>query len=105
MSGIALPIKPDYSSQHYPTDVFRTTPSQPLQARRAQGVRHVNSHIIPPRAIHDRNVSGRDRERQAMLRTIDSRTLFHGATEIVIEHQGAQYRLRVTRQGKLILNK
>lgn len=40
-----------------------------------------------------------------MLRTIDSRTLFHGATEVVIEHQGAQYRLRVTRQGKLILNK
>jgi hemin uptake protein HemP len=36
---------------------------------------------------------------------IDSQTLFKGATEIVIEHDGAKYRLRITRQGKLILNK
>lgn len=31
--------------------------------------------------------------------------LFGGRKEIEIEHQGAVYRLRITRQGKLILNK
>ncbi|MGY6709392.1 MAG: hemin uptake protein HemP [Rhizobiaceae bacterium] len=37
--------------------------------------------------------------------SIDSQALFKGATEIVIDHEGAKYRLRITRQGKLILNK
>lgn len=31
--------------------------------------------------------------------------LFGGATEIGIAHQGLTYRLRITRQGKLVLNK
>ncbi len=31
--------------------------------------------------------------------------LFGGAREIEIEHNGEIYRLRITRQGKLILNK
>ena len=31
--------------------------------------------------------------------------LFSGAREIEIEHNGEIYRLRITRQGKLILNK
>ncbi len=31
--------------------------------------------------------------------------LFDGAREIEIEHNGEIYRLRITRQGKLILNK
>lgn len=35
----------------------------------------------------------------------DSSDLFRGATEIGIEHDGATYRLKITRQGKLILNK
>ena len=30
---------------------------------------------------------------------------FNGATEIGIAHQGLTYRLRITRQGKLVLNK
>lgn len=38
-------------------------------------------------------------------RTVDSVTLFRGAHEIGIEHHGALYRLKITRQGKLILNK
>lgn len=37
--------------------------------------------------------------------TIDSRDLFRGATEIQIVHDGAIYRMKITRQGKLILNK
>lgn len=38
-------------------------------------------------------------------RTLDSAKLFAGRTEIVINHDGALYRLKITRQGKLILNK
>ena len=34
-----------------------------------------------------------------------SSTLFPGEHEIGIEHHGALYRLKITRQGKLILNK
>lgn len=38
-------------------------------------------------------------------KTIDSHTLFDGKNEIAIKHRGAIYRLKITRQGKLILNK
>ncbi|HVW54338.1 MAG TPA: hemin uptake protein HemP [Rhizobiaceae bacterium] len=38
-------------------------------------------------------------------RTILSEQLFRGTHEIGIEHHGALYRLKITRQGKLILNK
>jgi hemin uptake protein HemP len=36
---------------------------------------------------------------------VTSDALFGGAQEIVIEHGDALYRLKITRQGKLILNK
>ncbi|MBA0014907.1 MAG: hemin uptake protein HemP [Nitrosospira sp.] len=36
---------------------------------------------------------------------IYSETLFSQGDEIFIQHQGAQYRLRRTRNGKLILTK
>jgi len=36
---------------------------------------------------------------------LSSQSLFLGLHEIGIEHQGALYRLKITRQGKLILNK
>ena len=39
------------------------------------------------------------------VRTLASNTLFQGEHEIGIEHHGALYRLKITRQGKLILNK
>lgn len=38
-------------------------------------------------------------------RTITSDQLFDGSGEVVILHNGAQYRLRITRQDKLILTK
>jgi hemin uptake protein HemP len=38
-------------------------------------------------------------------RMVSSQTLFQGAREIGIEHAGSLYRLKITRQGKLILNK
>lgn len=36
---------------------------------------------------------------------IGSENLFAAGNEVLIEHQGEQYRLRVTRNGKLILTK
>ncbi len=38
-------------------------------------------------------------------RQFDSQALFAGAQEIRIEHHGQEYRLRQTRNGKLILTK
>jgi hemin uptake protein HemP len=38
-------------------------------------------------------------------RQFDSRSLFGGAQEVRIEHYGQEYRLRQTRNGKLILTK
>lgn len=38
-------------------------------------------------------------------RAIDSRQLFGDTREVLIEHHGALYRLRLTRAGKLILTK
>lgn len=38
-------------------------------------------------------------------RTVTSDDLFRGRREIAIEHAGSFYRLKITRQGKLILNK
>lgn len=39
------------------------------------------------------------------LRTFESAELFDGQREVQIRHKGALYRLKITRQGKLILNK
>ena len=37
--------------------------------------------------------------------TFDTASLFDGANEVRLLHRGQEYRLRVTRQGKLILTK
>ena len=36
---------------------------------------------------------------------VESRDLFRGKRELQISHEGEVYRLRVTRNGRLILNK
>jgi hemin uptake protein HemP len=38
-------------------------------------------------------------------RRIQSKNLLDGSRELVIEHQGAEYHLRLTRNDKLILTK
>ncbi|MEQ1950480.1 hemin uptake protein HemP [Mesorhizobium yinganensis] len=43
--------------------------------------------------------------RPAAVRTLTSQSLFQGEFEIGIDHGGSLYRLKITRQGKLILNK
>lgn len=41
----------------------------------------------------------------ALRNRFQSAELFGAAREVVIEHAGEEYRLRLTRQGKLILTK
>ncbi len=38
-------------------------------------------------------------------RVVNSSDLFDGRSEIRVKHRGDEYRLRITRQGKLILTK
>lgn len=40
-----------------------------------------------------------------LLPTVDTRDLFRNGRELVIQHRGEEYRLRLTRNDKLILNK
>ena len=46
------------------------------------------------------NVSATD---EARTHHFTSRELFHGARAIIIDHEGRQYQLRITQNGKLIL--
>jgi hemin uptake protein HemP len=41
----------------------------------------------------------------ASVRRVPSQQLLAGARELLIEHAGSEYRLRITRNGKLILTK
>ncbi len=43
--------------------------------------------------------------RSSTLNLIDSKELFRGKHELQIKHVGEIYTLRITRNGKLILNK
>lgn len=54
----------------------------------------------PPRA----EMTG-DQSPTSGPRVLDARWLFDGRQEIVIDHEGVQYRLRITRRNKLILQK
>lgn len=50
-----------------------------------------------------RATSASDTERPAAPRRVASRDLFEGRKELVIDHDGREYRLRITQNGKLIL--
>jgi len=66
----------------------------------------VNSHspvITADRRVHVAPVS--HVRQPVQVHTVSSDSLFHGTHEIGIEHRGSLYRLKITRQGKLILNK
>ncbi len=58
------------------------------------------SNTIPETVIDQRKFGMPDQSR-----SIYSEVLFSQGDEIFIQHQGAQYRLRRTRNGKLILTK
>jgi hemin uptake protein HemP len=44
-------------------------------------------------------------DKKDTLKTISAPALFGGSREVCIEHQGERYLLRITRRGKLILQK
>lgn len=46
-----------------------------------------------------------EQQPQPRVLVIDSRQLFGQSKEIRLRHRGEEYRLRITRQGKLILTK
>ena len=58
------------------------------------------SDVVPGTATDTRKFDMPDRNR-----SLYSDTLFSQGDEVFIQHQGAQYRLRRTRNGKLILTK
>lgn len=51
------------------------------------------------------SLSPRHAPTRAQLPRIRSADLFRESHELIIEHQGQEYRLRLTRNDKLILNK
>jgi hemin uptake protein HemP len=65
----------------------------------------VNSHIPIDHRFRPRPPQPHTDRQPEPVRTISSEALFQGRTEIAIEHSGSIYRLKITRQGKLILNK
>ncbi len=70
----------------------------------------MNSHTPPSDFRYRSHQAPADlasRAEQARLpqRTVSSEALFNGSYEIGIKHAGSMYRLKITRQGKLILNK
>jgi len=56
---------------------------------------------MPPPEPPKPDIASQERPQAVVL----AKTLFHGAKEIVIEHDGVRYRLRITRKSKLILQK
>ncbi len=65
----------------------------------------MNSHIPVEQRFRAGAIDQAGERKPAPVRTISSETLFGGRTEVAIDHQGSIYRLKITRQGKLILNK
>ncbi|MGU3576803.1 hemin uptake protein HemP [Brucellaceae bacterium C25G] len=63
------------------------------------------SDYEPSGALSDQYSSGAKGLTQDDLKTYGSGELFDGAKEVGIRHAGSVYRLKITRQGKLILNK
>ncbi|SFI71875.1 hemin uptake protein HemP [Aerobium aerolatum] len=62
-------------------------------------------HTLSRRVTATGVQEGRQHPIDARLQVVASESLFRGAHEIGIEHEGSMYRLKITRQGKLILNK
>lgn len=58
-----------------------------------------------PQSIHGLSPESRasERTRAGSAARVRSDDLLRGRTELIIEHQGRDYRLRITQNGKLIL--
>ena len=64
----------------------------------------MNSHTPVDHRFRSQSLQQVNRQ-HLPVRTLSSESLFQGTTEIAIDHSGSVYRLKITRQGKLILNK
>ena len=53
----------------------------------------------------DADAPGLPRSKPDAVPEYDTGTLFAGRREIMIRHAGSDYRMKITKQGKLILNK
>jgi hemin uptake protein HemP len=65
------------------------------------------AHAVPLQARSLQLVSGSSTAacEHAQIPRISSHTLLDGGRELVIQHQGGEYHLRLTRNDKLILTK
>ena len=61
--------------------------------------------MIEPSDKADPHLSHSPAEGIAPRKRLNSRELFGAMREVVIDHVGEEYRLRITSQGKLILTK
>ncbi|CAM0997837.1 Hemin uptake protein HemP [Rhodanobacter sp. Root179] len=62
------------------------------------------SHSMPSRSIQ-RPVLALPATSPVAARRVSSHALLEGERELVIQHQGSEYHLRLTRNDKLILTK
>jgi len=60
-------------------------------------------HNKPPDSKRSADTAEGTNGRGEAVRRVASHDLMRGAGEIVIEHRGREYRLRITQHGKLIL--
>jgi hemin uptake protein HemP len=63
-----------------------------------------NVAVKPRDTMQETSRAGRA-EPSAPVRRVATETLLGGARELILEHRGELYRLRVTANGKLILTK
>ena len=63
------------------------------------------ANLPNPARVHDAGAHDDGRGRSDHGRRIAAASLFRGEREIVIVYQNQEYRLRITRAGKLILTK
>jgi hemin uptake protein HemP len=65
----------------------------------------VNTHLLDPSLLSSTTRVDVRPQGRLPVRTLKSEDILRGSKEVVIEHAGAIYRLKLTRQNKLILNK
>jgi hemin uptake protein HemP len=71
------------------------------------GLQAMSSHPPSGDPVHPTNPDGEHAGSvpQQPPRQVDSADLLQGSRELLIQHEGETYRLRLTKTGKLILNK
>lgn len=65
----------------------------------------MNTHLTLDHSLLSSSRPDTRSQARLPVRSLRSEELLRGSKEVVIEHAGAIYRLKLTRQNKLILNK